>query len=65
MAESGLVKAKEYDWKDSNVALFGSDLDRGTSTLLVLFLDNSRIIISALSQLYEVNNALQLLTTPP
>lgn len=29
MAESGLVKPKEYDWKDSNVALFGSDLDRG------------------------------------
>ena len=29
MAESGFVKPKEYDWKDSNVALFGSDLDRG------------------------------------
>ena len=25
---AGLVKAKEYDWKDSNVALIGSDLDR-------------------------------------
>jgi len=24
----GLVKAKEYDWKDSNLALFGSDLDK-------------------------------------
>lgn len=25
---SGLVKAKKYDWKDSNMALFGSDLER-------------------------------------
>jgi len=27
--KSGMVKPKEYDFKDSNVALFGSDLDRG------------------------------------
>merc|ERR1712178_172208 len=25
---TGLVKAKKYDWKDSNVAMFGSDTDR-------------------------------------
>uniref|UniRef100_A0A0R3TMT5 HP domain-containing protein n=1 Tax=Rodentolepis nana TaxID=102285 RepID=A0A0R3TMT5_RODNA len=25
---AGLVKGKDYDWKDSNVALFGSDTDR-------------------------------------
>ncbi|XP_012939160.1 gelsolin-like protein 2 [Aplysia californica] len=25
---SGLTKAKQYDWKDSNLALFGSDLER-------------------------------------
>jgi gelsolin len=25
---TGLVKAKDYDWKDSNMALFGSDLER-------------------------------------
>jgi gelsolin len=25
---SGLVKAKEYDWKDSNLALFGSDTEK-------------------------------------
>lgn len=25
---SGLVKAKKYNWKDSNMALFGSDLER-------------------------------------
>jgi len=24
----GLVKAKTYDWKDSNLELFGSDLER-------------------------------------
>jgi len=24
----GMVKAKEYDWKDSNMALFGSDTDK-------------------------------------
>ncbi|XP_031564933.1 gelsolin-like protein 1 [Actinia tenebrosa] len=24
----GLVKAKEYDWKDSNLALFGSDIEK-------------------------------------
>jgi gelsolin len=25
---TGLIKAKEYDWKDSNLALFGSDTDK-------------------------------------
>merc|ERR1712100_575438 len=25
---SGMVKPKEYDWKDSNMALFGTDADR-------------------------------------
>lgn len=25
---SGLVKAKQYDWKDSNLALFGSDTEK-------------------------------------
>ena len=25
---SGLVKAKKYDWKDSNMALFGSDTEK-------------------------------------
>lgn len=24
----GLIKAKKYDWKDSNMALFGSDTER-------------------------------------
>ena len=27
-AMAGLVKAKKYDWKDSNLALFGSDTER-------------------------------------
>ena len=25
---TGLVKAKKYDWKDSNLALFGSDTEK-------------------------------------
>jgi len=25
---SGLVKPKKYDWKDSNLALFGSDTEK-------------------------------------
>lgn len=25
---AGLVKAKKYDWKDSNLALFGSDTEK-------------------------------------
>jgi gelsolin len=28
MAGRGLIKQKKYDWKDSNLALFGSDLER-------------------------------------
>ena len=28
---AGLVKAKKYDWKDSNLALFGSDTERKVS----------------------------------
>lgn len=30
-AMAGLVKAKKYDWKDSNLSLFGSDLERNVS----------------------------------
>jgi len=28
MSVIGLVKPKTYDWKDSNLALFGSDVER-------------------------------------
>ena len=31
---SGLVKAKKYDWKDSNLALFGSDTEKKVRTVL-------------------------------
>lgn len=31
---TGLVKAKKYDWKDSNLSLFGSDTERNVSSLL-------------------------------
>ena len=30
---SGLVKAKKYDWKDSNLALFGSDTEKKVSNM--------------------------------
>lgn len=26
--KTALVKAKQYDWKDTNLALFGTDTDR-------------------------------------
>lgn len=29
---AGLVKAKKYDWKDSNLALFGSDTEKQVSS---------------------------------
>ena len=32
---AGLVKAKKYDWKDSNLALFGSDTERNVSLQFV------------------------------
>jgi gelsolin len=28
---AGLVKAKKYDWNDSNLALFGSDTEKNVS----------------------------------
>ena len=28
---AGLVKAKKYEWQDSNLALFGSDLEKNVS----------------------------------
>ena len=28
---AGLRKAKKYDWKDSNLALFGSDTEKSVS----------------------------------
>ena len=27
-SDSKMIKAKKYDWKDSNMALFGSDTDK-------------------------------------
>ena len=33
---SGLVKAKKYDWKDSNMALVGSDTDRSVKSKWLL-----------------------------
>lgn len=35
----GLVKAKEYDWKDSNLALFGSDVEKN----VIYFVSNTFI----------------------
>ena len=35
---AGLVKAKKYDWKDSNLALFGSDTEKQVKSKLVGFL---------------------------
>ena len=32
---SGLVKAKKYDWKDSNMALFGSDTEKKVKSKLI------------------------------
>lgn len=34
---SGLVKAKKYDWKDSNMALFGSDTEKKVFRYQILF----------------------------
>ena len=33
---AGLVKAKKYDWKDSNLALFGSDTEKNVRALALL-----------------------------
>lgn len=30
---AGLRKAKEYDWKDSNMALFGSDVEKNIKSI--------------------------------
>lgn len=47
---TGLVKAKTYDWKDSNMALFGSDLERQVkSELIVLCFTISYFRITALN----------------
>lgn len=28
---AGLIKAKKFDWKDTNLALFGSDTEKNVS----------------------------------
>ncbi len=38
---TGLVKAKKYDWNDSNLALFGSDTEKQ-----VLFAINSVLFLT-------------------
>jgi len=30
---AGLRKAKEYDWKESNLSLFGSDLEKNIKSI--------------------------------
>ena len=35
-----LHKAKLYDWKDSNLALFGSDTENNITTLFLNFCNN-------------------------
>ena len=44
---SGLRKAKKYDWKDSNLALFGSDVEKNVraKTSSVDFRDSSSVIL--------------------
>ena len=34
VVNAGLQKAKEYDWKDSNMALFGSDVEKNIKSKL-------------------------------
>ena len=34
-----MQKAKDYDWKDSNMALFGSDTEKKVSSSLILVVD--------------------------
>ena len=43
---AGLVKAKKYDWKDSNLALFGSDTERKVGHVIEwnCFNDGQRMI---------------------
>jgi len=33
---AGLRKAKEYDWKDSNMALFGSDVEKNIKSIVIV-----------------------------
>ena len=35
---SGLRKAKNYDWKDSNLALFGSDIEKNVRICLTILM---------------------------
>lgn len=46
---AGLVKAKKYDWKDSNLALFGSDTER---QVVYIYYDMAATILS-IDQLYS------------
>lgn len=34
---TAMQKPKQYDWKDSNLALFGSDTEKKVTVLLLLF----------------------------
>ena len=38
LSASGLRKAKKYDWKDSNLALFGSDLERQVKSEYIIYI---------------------------
>ena len=41
-AFTGLIKPKKYDWKDSNLALFGTDTEKqvkSETSLLMIFVD--------------------------
>jgi len=47
---AGLVKAKKYDWKDSNLALFGSDTERKVPSCAIAVRRRVSINISLFSR---------------
>ena len=49
---AGLVKAKKYNWKDSNVAMFGSDTDREVKSQFP-FLSASVFSLVSMQQWYR------------
>jgi hypothetical protein len=56
---TGLVKAKQYDWKDSNLALFGSDTEKNVSKFEIERAVKSDFLLVAILRLNLISEVSQ------
>lgn len=49
-----MIKQKQYDWKDSNLALFGSDTERQVKSKSIFFLKGLRLGLDQKKSIFNI-----------